>query len=82
MPTKSVQCNGERGNYYGITLTYVENSTNTTTNTSNVTITGTLKATTAGYSYYGATNTGTLKIDGTQVATGSSTATVDTSGVT
>lgn len=82
MPTKSVQCNGERGNYFGITLTYVENSTNTTTNTSNVTITGTLKATTAGYSYYGATNTGTLKIDGTQVATGSSTATVDTSGVT
>lgn len=82
MAERTQSCNGERGQYFGLLLTYTENSTSVANNTSNVTIIGTIRATSAGYSYYGATSTGKLYIDGTQVTSGSSTATVDTSGVT
>lgn len=81
MAERTQACNGERGQYFGLLLTYTENSTSVANNTSNVTITGTIRATSSGYSYFGATSTGKLYIDGTQVTSGSSTATVDTSGV-
>lgn len=82
MASVNTKLNGTRGEYYSITLTYVENSYSVENNTSNVTITGSLKSDSSSYSYYGYTNTGKLSIDGTQVASGSSSTTVDTNGVT
>lgn len=75
-------CNGTRGQYFNIDLIYVENSTDTANNTSNITLTGKIRSNNSYYSYYGYTSTGVLTIDGTQVATGSSSAKVDTNGVT
>ena len=82
MATTQVQCNGTRGAYYAIALTYTENSTDVATNKSNITLTGVIKSTNSYYSYYGYTNTGKLSVDGSAVKTSTSTAEVNTSGVT
>ena len=82
MATTQVQCNGTRGAYYAIALTYTENSTSVANNTSNITLTGVIKSTNSYYSYYGYTNTGKLSVDGSAVKTSTSTAEVNTSGVT
>ena len=61
-------CNGNHGNAYRIKLTVIENSTSTTNNTSNVTITVTAYATSNSYGNYGYANPTYIYVDGVQKA--------------
>lgn len=81
MAKVSKTLDGERGKYYNIDLEYIENYFDIEKNTSNITLIAKVRSNNSNYLYYGFTNTAVLKIDGKEVARGTSTSPVNIDGL-